>query len=56
MRLSLRFIIPLAFVLGVIAYGVITLVDSLELKCFIRDLDMRSKMKLPAASCGVSQN
>ena len=44
MRLSLRFIIPLALVLGVIAYGVITLVDSLELKWFVRDLDMRSKL------------
>lgn len=46
MRLSLRFIIPLAVVLGVIAYGVITLVDSLELKWFIRDLDMRSKLMI----------
>ncbi len=46
MRLSLRFIIPLACVLGVIAYGVITLVDSLELKWFIRDLDMRSKLMI----------
>lgn len=44
MRLSLRFIIPLAFVLGVIAYGVIALVDSLERKWFIRDLDMRSEL------------
>lgn len=44
MRLSLRFIIPLAFVLGVIAYGVITLVDSLERKWFIRDLGIRSKL------------
>lgn len=44
MRLSLRFILPLAFVLGIIAYGVIPLVDSLELKWFVRDLDMRSKL------------
>ncbi|MDH4080296.1 MAG: hypothetical protein OEU68_10810, partial [Nitrospira sp.] len=44
MRLSLRFIIPLAFVLGFIAYGVISLVDSLEQKWFVRDLDLRSKL------------
>ena len=46
MRLSLRFIIPLAFVLGVVAYGVIALVDSLERKWFLRDLDMRSKLMI----------
>ena len=46
MRLSLRFILPLAFVLGIIAYGVIPLVDSLELKWFVRDLDMRSKLMI----------
>lgn len=46
MRLSLRFIIPLAFVLGFIAYGVITLVDSLERNWFVRDLDMRSKLMI----------
>ncbi|MFY4729167.1 alpha,alpha-trehalose-phosphate synthase (UDP-forming) [Nitrospira sp. BLG_2] len=43
LTLSLRFVFPLAIVLGVIAYGVIPLVDSLELKWFVRDLDMRSK-------------
>jgi trehalose-6-phosphate synthase len=43
LTLSLRFVLPLAIVLGVIAYGVIPLVDSLELKWFVRDLDMRSK-------------
>jgi trehalose-6-phosphate synthase len=43
-RLSLRFVLPLAIVLGVIAYGVIPLVDSLEFKWFVRDLDMRSKL------------
>jgi trehalose 6-phosphate synthase len=43
LSLSLRFVLPLAIVLGVIAYGVIPLVDSLELKWFVRDLDMRSK-------------
>ncbi|MDF0673958.1 MAG: trehalose-6-phosphate synthase [Nitrospira sp.] len=46
MRLSFRFVLPLAIVLGVIAYGVIPLVDSLELKWFVRDLDMRSKVMI----------
>ena len=42
--LSLRFVLPLVIVLAVIAYGVVPVVDSLELKWFIRDLDMRSKL------------
>ncbi len=44
MRLSLRFIIPLAAVLGAIAYGVIPLVDQLTLKWFVRDLDIRAAL------------
>ncbi|MDF0649912.1 MAG: trehalose-6-phosphate synthase [Nitrospira sp. LK265] len=44
MRLSFRFVFPLVLVLAVIAYGVIPLVDSLELKWFVRDLDMRSEL------------
>ena len=44
MRLSLRFVIPLALVLGAIAYAVAPLVDDLTLKWFVRDLDMRSKL------------
>jgi trehalose-6-phosphate synthase len=44
LRLSIRFVLPLVILLAVIAYGVIPLVDSLELKWFIRDLDMRSKL------------
>jgi len=44
MRLSLRFIIPLALVLGAIAYSVVPLVDELTLKWFVRDLDIRSKL------------
>ncbi len=44
LRLSLRFVLPLGIVLGVIAFGVIPLVDSLELKWFVRDLDMRSNL------------
>lgn len=44
MRLSLRFILPLAFVLTLIAYAIIPLVDALTVKWFVRDLDMRSKL------------
>lgn len=44
MRLSLRFILPLAFVLGLMAYGVVPLVDSLTFKWFTRDIDMRTKL------------
>ncbi|MHB8483479.1 MAG: alpha,alpha-trehalose-phosphate synthase (UDP-forming) [Nitrospiria bacterium] len=44
MRLSLRFILPLAVVLGLIAYGVVPLVDSLTVKWFVRDIDSRSKL------------
>ncbi|MBN8554869.1 MAG: trehalose-6-phosphate synthase [Deltaproteobacteria bacterium] len=44
MRLSLRFILPLIFVLGLIAYLVMPLVDSLTLQWFRRDLDIRSQL------------
>ena len=44
LALSLRFVLPLVIVLAVIAYGVVPLVDSLQLKWFVRDLDMRSKL------------
>src|SRR6185437_3247168 len=44
MRLSLRFILPLAFVISLIAYGVMPLVDSLTLRWFVRDLDMRAEL------------
>lgn len=42
MKLALRFILPLGMILGLIAYGIVPLVDSLTLKWFIRDLDIRS--------------
>lgn len=42
MRLSLRFILPLAIAIGVITYGVTPLVDTLLFKWFVRDLDVRS--------------
>jgi len=44
MRLSLRFIVPLALALGAIAYGVVPLVDELTLKWFVRDLDIRKNL------------
>ena len=42
MRISLRFIVPLALALTAIAYAVVPLVDNLTLKWFVRDLEMRS--------------
>lgn len=44
MRLIIRFVIPLGIALAVIAYGVMPLVDSLTLKWFTRDLDIRSQL------------
>lgn len=44
MRLSLRFIVPLALALAAIAYAVVPLVDSLTLRWFVRDLDIRSDL------------
>ena len=44
MNLSLRFVLPLALVLAMIAYGVIPLVDSLTLKWFVRDLEIRAEL------------
>jgi len=44
MRLSLRFIIPLAITLAAIAYAVIPLVDRLTLQWFVRDLDIRTSL------------
>jgi trehalose-6-phosphate synthase len=44
MRLSLRFILPLALVLGLVGYGIAPLVDLLTMKWFVRDLDIRAKL------------
>ena len=44
MKLSLRFLLPLALVLAGLAYAVIPLVDSLTLKWFVRDLEIRSEL------------
>lgn len=42
-RLSLRFILPLALVLALIAYAVVPLADNLTRRWFVRDLDTRSQ-------------
>jgi trehalose 6-phosphate synthase len=44
MRLSLRFIVPLAITLAAIAYAVIPLVDKFTLQWFVRDLDIRTTL------------
>lgn len=44
MNLSLRFVIPLALVLGLMAYGIAPLVDTLTFRWFTRDIDMRTKL------------
>ena len=44
LRLSLRFILPLALILGVFAYVVVPLMDNLTLRWFVKDLDMRSEL------------
>ena len=43
-RLSLRFILPLALALGLFAYAVVPLVDEMTQRWFVRDLDARSQM------------
>jgi trehalose-6-phosphate synthase len=42
LRLSLRFLVPLALAMLALAYVVVPLVDSLTLRWFMRDLDMRA--------------
>lgn len=45
MRLSLRFIVPLMLVLGLIAYSIVPVVDSLIFsKWFTRDINIRTKL------------
>lgn len=44
MRLSVRFVVPLAICLALVAYAVVPLVDALTFRWFVRDLDMRSQL------------
>jgi len=43
-RLSLRFILPLAIVLGLFAYAIVPLVDDMTLRWSVKDLNTRSQM------------
>ena len=42
--LAIRFVLPLALVLGLCAYAVVPLVDNLTLRWFVKDLDIRSRL------------
>ena len=44
LSLSLRFVIPLAIALGLLAFAVVPLVDSLTLRWAVRDMDIRSRL------------
>ncbi|MDA8413792.1 MAG: trehalose-6-phosphate synthase [Desulfobacteraceae bacterium] len=44
LRMALRFVLPLAFALTLLAYAVVPLVDKLTLRWFVRDLDIRSRL------------
>jgi len=44
LRLSLRFVLPLAFALTLLAYMVVPLVDGLTLRWAVRDMDIRSQL------------
>ena len=44
LRLSLRFIVPLAIALAILAYLVVPLVDRLYLRWSVRDMDIRARL------------
>ena len=44
MRLSLRFLLPLALALGVVAYVAAPLIDKLTFAWFVRDIDIRANL------------
>jgi len=44
LRLSLRFVLPLAAAIALLAYLTVPLVDQLTLRWFVRDLDIRSQL------------
>ena len=44
MRLSLRFVIPLLLAIGAFAYIAVLVADTLMLRWFVRDLDIRSSL------------
>ena len=47
LRLSLRFLLPLLLAILAVAYLSIPLVDSLQQRWFVRDLDIRSTLCRP---------
>jgi trehalose 6-phosphate synthase len=44
LHLSLRFVVPLAIALGLLAFAVVPLVDKLTLRWAVRDMDIRSRL------------
>ncbi len=48
MRLSLRFILPLAVAIGLFAYAVVPMVNALTLQWFVKDLEIRSQSLVSA--------
>jgi hypothetical protein len=44
LHLSLRFVLPLALVLGLFAFAIVPLIDNLTLRWFVRELDTRSQL------------
>lgn len=44
LNLSLRFVVPLAIALGLLAYGVVPLVDRITQHWFVKDMDIRSRL------------
>ena len=55
-QLSLRFIFPLALVLGLFAFTLLPLVEDLTQRWFLRDLDTRSNMTIAALQEPVLDN
>jgi trehalose 6-phosphate synthase len=56
MRLSIRFILPLFLVLGLIAYFTVPLVDKITERWFMRDIQMRSELVVNSIHESLIQN
>lgn len=55
MKFLLKFLLPLATILGALTYALIPLVDLLTTKWFVRDLDIRSRLILNALKDDIGQ-
>lgn len=55
MKLSLRFILPLVFILSLVTYFLVPLTESLTLKWFKRDLDLRGQLIARSISNSISR-